>query len=45
MMLGSSNPVGTSKGLNYIGNHAYGYSGEVTVNDNETTLLDFTLGA
>jgi len=40
-----SNPSGTGTSLNYIGNHAYGYSGEVTVNDNETTLLDFTLGA
>ena len=43
-----SNPTGTGTQLNYIGRdptHAYAYSGEVTVNDNETTLLDFTLGA
>jgi hypothetical protein len=42
---GGSNPSGTGTGLNYVGNHAFAYSGEVSVNDNETTMLDFTLGA
>jgi hypothetical protein len=41
----SSNPSGTGTNLNYIGNHAYAYSGEISANDNETTMLDFTLGA
>jgi len=32
------------KSLNYIGQHVYGYSGEITVDNNETNLLDFTSG-
>jgi len=35
------NPSGTGGSINYIGNHAYAYSGAVAVN-NETTLLLFT---
>jgi hypothetical protein len=38
------NPVGTGAGINYIGNHAYAYSGVITADNNETTLLDFTTG-
>jgi hypothetical protein len=30
------------KTLNYLGQHAYAYSGIVSVDDNETTLLEFT---
>ena len=38
-----SNPTGTSTtSLNYIGNHAYAYSGVIGVDNNETTLLEFT---
>jgi len=44
MMLGSSNPAGSGKGINYLGEHAYGYSGVVVVTDAETTLLEFELG-
>ena len=38
------NPVGTCTGLNYIGTHAYAYSGLVTADNNLTTILDFTTG-
>jgi hypothetical protein len=34
--------TGSGKGIQYIGNHVYGYSGEVLCNDNLTTLLDLT---
>ena len=37
-----SNPTGTGSSINYIGNHAYAMSGSVDVNNNETTLLEFT---
>jgi len=30
--------------INYIGNHAYAYSGSVAVNNNETTMLEFRIG-
>ena len=40
----SSNPVGIGSGLNYIGDHAYGYSGAVSVSSSSETLLDFTTG-
>ena len=43
-----SNPAGTGTALNYIGNHAYAYSGVVT-DDNSgsaaTTALKFTTGS
>lgn len=35
-----SNPAGTGSNINYIGNHAYLYSGTVGVNGSETTLFD-----
>ena len=40
------NPSGTGSSLNYIGDHAYGYSGLVqTVGDNNyTTAMEFTIG-
>ena len=41
-----SNPTGVGKGLNYIGDHAYAYSGSIAsggVGPN-TTMLDFTTG-
>jgi hypothetical protein len=41
---GGSNPAGTSSSINYIGSHAYAYSGEISVNNNETNLLDFSSG-
>ena len=40
-----SNPAGTGTSLNYIGDHAYGYSGVVGVDNNETSLIDATTGA
>ena len=48
-MLGGGNPVGTNPagtgtGINYIGKHAYAYSGTVDVDQNETTMLKFATG-
>ena len=43
----SSNPAGTGTSLNYIGNHAYAYSGVVTDSSSgsaATTVLKFTTG-
>ena len=40
-----SNPAGTGTSLNYIGNYAYAYSGEVGVDNNTTTLLEFETGS
>tara|TARA_R100001086_G_scaffold108972_1_gene55221 strand:- start:344 stop:739 length:396 start_codon:yes stop_codon:yes gene_type:complete len=41
----ANNAAGTGSNINYIGKHAYVYSGIVGVNNSETTLLDFTTGA
>ena len=41
------NPAGTGRGLNYIGTHAYAYSGEVAISASssaDTTMLNFTTG-
>ena len=41
------NPAGTGKSLNYIGNHAYAYSGEVAISASSsanTSMLNFTTG-
>tara|TARA_Y100001951_G_scaffold103718_1_gene113208 strand:+ start:30 stop:440 length:411 start_codon:yes stop_codon:yes gene_type:complete len=35
------NPAGTSTSLNYVGKHAYAYSGSVTVSGSLTTMLEF----
>jgi hypothetical protein len=40
-----SNPSGTGASVNYVGNHAYAYSGIVTVGTNYTSLLEFSTGA
>ena len=40
-----SNPAGTGTGLNYIGEHAYAYSGTKSATNVAITLLDFTIGA
>ena len=39
---GGSNPTGTGGGLNYIGKHAYAYSGDVGIPSTTTSMLDFT---
>ena len=39
-----SNPAGIGSSLNYIGDYAYAYSGEIPVDNTETNLLDFTNG-
>ena len=39
-----SNPAGTGSSLNYIGNHAYAYSGAIAFDSNETTALLFDVG-
>ena len=42
-----NNPSGTGSGINYIGDHAYGYSGLVqTAGDNTySTAMEFTIGS
>jgi len=37
-----SNPTGIGTNLNYIGEHAFANSGEISVNNSETTMLEFT---
>ena len=42
---GGSNPAGTSQGLNYVGEHAYAYSGNLTVGSTgSVTALKFATG-
>ena len=41
----SSNPAGTGSNINYIGDHAYLYSGIVAVNNSDVSILDFTTGS
>ena len=36
------NPTGTGSGLNYVGDYAYAMSGQISADDNETTLLKFS---
>jgi len=38
------NPSGTGKGLNYVGEFAYAYSGTISVDNNEAILLEFDTG-
>jgi hypothetical protein len=40
-----SNPTGVGQGLNYIGEHIYGFSGIVLVGDSEVALIDTTMGS
>jgi len=40
-----SNPSGAGTGLNYIGDHAYAYSGMLSFDNNAVTLLRFTTGS
>ena len=42
---GPQNTASVGKGLNYIGNHCYAFSGAVSVNQTETVLQDFDTGA
>jgi len=42
--VGGSNPAGTSRGLNYIGKHAFANSGEILVNNNTVTMFEFDTG-
>lgn len=42
--VGGSNPAGTGSVLNYVGEHAYAYSGAITCDNNETTLIDAATG-
>jgi len=41
----SASVAGTGKGLRYIGNWVYAYSGQVSVDNTENNLLDFTTGS
>ena len=36
--------TGVAQGISYVGDHAYAYSGSVDVDDNETVLINFTIG-
>ena len=36
-----SNPAGVGTALNYVGDHAYAYSGDVSVSGSLTTMLEF----
>ena len=38
------NPSGTGTSINYVGNHAYAYSGVIEVSNSLVTLLDFSVG-
>jgi len=40
-----SNPTGTSGSLNYVGDHAYLYTGFIGVTNIKATLASFTTGA
>jgi hypothetical protein len=40
--ISSSNPTGTGGSINYIGNHAFANSGEISITNSETTMLEFT---
>ena len=40
----SASIASTGLGIRYIGDHVYAYSGVISVNDNETTLLSFNSG-
>jgi len=43
--ISSTNPAGTGSSLNYIGNHAYAYSGAHSATaGGPTTMLEFTTG-
>jgi hypothetical protein len=41
---GPQNTASIGLNLNIIGEHAYAFSGTVSVDNNQTTLLDFTTG-
>ena len=44
--VGGSNPSGTSSSINYVGNHAYAYSGQIISGSGTTkTMLDFSVAA
>ena len=42
--VGGANPTGIGKTINYIGDHAYAYSGEIIVNNGTETMLEFETG-
>ena len=41
----SASIASTGKGIRYVGNHCYAYSGIVAVDNNETELIDTVTGA
>jgi len=43
--VGGSNPAGTGSSINYLGEHAYAYSGGSGANTTPVIGLDFTTGA
>jgi len=50
IIAGAGNPTGsggagTGTNINYLGNHAYAYSGIIQVTDTTTTLIDATTGS
>ena len=43
-LLGVSNPTGVGRGLNYIGDYAYAFSGRTGASTSLNTRFDFTTG-
>jgi len=39
-----SNPAGTGTSLNYVGDHCFGYSGQLAIPGSATTMLQFETG-
>jgi len=39
--IAGSNPSGTGTSLNYVGQHAYAYSGTIAITGSDTTMLEF----
>ena len=40
-----SNPTGVGTSINYIGDRVFGYSGSLSIDDTEATMLEFTTGS
>jgi len=40
-----SNPSGTSTNINYVGDFVYAYSGSLSIDATESTMLEFTTGS
>ena len=43
--VGGSNPAGIGTSINYVGEHAYAYSGTIVSDNNDTVMLKFSTGS